>query len=305
MGEAVFHWFRQSNAVGIFIGHKSRQNEALLAFRDGLKRHGARSFVADAAHGWKPCRFAVTFGTYKPITERSRHVGQVIDAQRRNGGKHLVIELGYLHRDRYYMAGWGGLNGRADFRNARMPSDRFESLGIEIRPWREQGEQIVLCGQVPTDAAVCHIDYPAWCRETALALKQRASRPVIFRAHPMMPDAIDMSGTGVIPSRHALLQDDLTNAWCVVTFNSNAGVESAIEGVPVFAFDRGSMALPIASGNLDDLERPPTPDRRQWLANLAYAQWTVEEFRRGIAWDHLRRHLEDDEQCGESPLRAG
>ncbi len=282
-------FWRRRTPVGIFIGHKPKQNAVLLALRDGLRRHGIKSFVADAAAGWRPCEIAVTFGVYKPLTERARNVGRVIDAQRRNGGQHLVIELGYLHRDRYYMVGWGGLNGRADFCNRNMPSDRLDALQIDVKPWRTTGEHVVLCGQVPTDSAVCHVDYAAWCRETALELKRRTRRVVRFRAHPMASEEIDMRGTGVVLSDRPSLLDDLQNAWCVVTFNSNAAVESILEGVPAFAFDEGSMATAVASSDLDDLENPPMPDRRQWLADLAYAQWTVDEIRAGLAWEHLRQ----------------
>jgi hypothetical protein len=72
-----------------------------------------------------------------------------------------------------------------------------------------------------------------------------------------------------------------------VTFNSNSGVEAALAGVPVFAFDEGSMVWEIANKTFDAIDNPQRPDRTQWLADLSYAQWTPREMREGKAWRHL------------------
>jgi hypothetical protein len=85
------------------------------------------------------------------------------------------------------------------------------------------------------------------------------------------------------------LEEDLKNAHCVVTWNSNSAVEAAIYGKPVFAFDEGSMVWEIANKSLLDLDTPKYPDRKQWANNLAYCQWTLEEIRNGDAWRHLSR----------------
>jgi hypothetical protein len=185
------------------------------------------------------------------------------------------------------MVGWGGLNGRADYCNRRMPSDRWKKLQVSVAPWRTAGEHIVLCGQVPWDASVQHTDHIAWCRETAIQLRSLTKRRVIFRPHPMYNRVVPMEDTGVELSSNADLIDDLQNAWAVVTFNSNAGVEATIAGIPAFAFDPGAMGYTIMNQSLDLIERPAMPKRGQWLSNLAYTQWTLEEIAQGLAWLHL------------------
>jgi hypothetical protein len=69
-------------------------------------------------------------------------------------------------------------------------------------------------------------------------------------------------------------------------------VEAAIDGIPVFVADAGSMARPIANESLESIERPRMPERRQWLYDLAYSQWTAREMARGLAWEHLVREPE-------------
>lgn len=277
--------------IGIFIPEEPEMHvHALTAFADGLRRLELEHFTAKLSAGWRPCDVAVTFGIEKAATPRGLHVGEIAKAQAAYGGDHLVIERGFIQREHYFMVGWGGLNGRADFCNDTMPSDRRDQLGLNIEPWRSTGRHIVLCGQVPWDASVQHTDHNAWCRHTALDIRRFTDRPIIFRPHPLVPNGtIDMSGTDVIFTKNESLAEDLRNAWCVVTYNSNSAVESAILGIPVFAFDRGSMALPIANRALEHIESPMAPDRQAWLNNLAYTQWTLHEMSLGLPWLHLSK----------------
>jgi hypothetical protein len=199
----------------------------------------------------------------------------------------MVIERGFIHRERYFMVGWGGLNGRADFRNADSPANRFQQLQVKVAPWRTKGDHIVLCGQIPWDAAVQDSDHIAWCRNTASLLARLSSRRILFRPHPLQPDAVDMSKLPVKISRSPSLQQDMVNAWAVVTYNSNAGVEATLAGIPAFVADRGAMGYPILNRELADIESPRMPDRQQWLADLAYTQWTLDEMAMGKAIYHL------------------
>ena len=60
-----------------------------------------------------------------------------------------------------------------------------------------------------------------------------------------------------------------------------------INGIPVVAMDPGSMAWGVARHDVTmDFYMP---DRRQWLYDLAYKQWTIEEVENGNAWEHLKQ----------------
>jgi hypothetical protein len=169
-----------------------------------------------------------------------------------------------------------------------MPGDRLEKLRkahlIRFLRWREKGDHVVLCGQVPWDASVDNLDYMKWLQDTVDALRG-TNRRVVFRPHPK-------AKLNPIPgfdySTEPLLTD-LQNAHCVIACNSNACVEGVIEGVPAIVADEGSMVWGIASRSLAELESPKMEDREQWAADLAYSQWTLDEFRSGEAWSHLSR----------------
>lgn len=266
----------------------------LEAFVHGLERRKLPHRVYELSDGYQACDVVVTFGVAKRKTVRGREVGEVLNQHehRRGPGQNLVIERGFIHRDRYFMVGWGGLNGRADFKNVQCRGDRFRKLGVPVAAWRTSGEHVVLCGQIPWDAAVQDSNHVQWCQETALQISRLTSRPIIFRPHPLQPEAVDMSTAPVKRSTKATLLEDLVNAWAVVTYNSNAGVESALEGIPAFVADRGAMGYSILNHDLTKIETPAMADRQSWLANLAYTQWTLDEIADGLAIHHLfEKHL--------------
>lgn len=236
---------------------------------------------------YEPSDIAVVFGVYKSKVPASFARGEIIRQQRQKKLDVLVLETGYINRgdgpNHHYAAGWNGLNGRADFKNNNSPPDRFRKLKVEVKPWRRDGEHIVLCAQVPWDASVDHVNHLEWLTQAVRKIQGNSTRQIRFRPHPLAKlPPIPGCQYSTDP-----LADDLRNAWAVVTFNSNAAVESAIQGIPVFAFDQGSMASKIANSEWLRLENPITPDRCQWLNDLAYTQWTIEEMRKGIAWKHL------------------
>lgn len=228
---------------------------------------------------YTPADVGVVFGIYKSKVRVSWPRGVVYRLHKEAGADMIVLETGYIKRGdgptNYYAAGFNGLNGRADFKNKNSPADRFLQLGVEVKPWREDGSHIVVCGQVPWDAAVDHLDFDGWKDSTLGKLRSLTDRPIVYRDHPCIKAPTES------------LQAALKNAWACVTLNSNSAVEALLEGIPAFAFDRGSMAWPVANRDLCWVDNPSMPDRQQWLNNLAYTQWTPDEMASGMTWGHL------------------
>jgi hypothetical protein len=230
---------------------------------------------------------SVIFGFFKKKIALSIPRGMVFAEQRKRGLDVVVLETGYINRGdgptNHYAAGLNGLNGRADFRNTNMPSDRAEKLQLTLKPWKKEGEFILLAGQVPWDASVDHIDMVEWLKSTIINIKKYTSKSIIFRPHPLanLPPF-----EGCIYSTNSLLHD-LDQAHAVVCFNSNIGVDSVLDGVPIFIGDDGSMVKSIANTDLTLLDKPLLNDRRQWLNDIAYSQWTPAEMSDGYAWKHL------------------
>lgn len=237
---------------------------------------------------YEPSKIAVIFGVYKSKVKKSWPRGKVFQQQREKNLDVVVLETGYINRgdgeNHHYAAGFNGLNGRADFRNKNMGPERFEMLKTGLRPY-SNGDNIILCGQVPHDASVDHTDHKKWILETALELKRRTKRPVIFRPHPLFPlPRIGGCGYSLVP-----LEDDFANAHAVVTFNSNTAVDALLWGKAVYAFDEGSMVWNVCNKDLATINAPEYHNRLQWSRDLAYCQWTLDEMRQGKTWSHLYR----------------
>lgn len=148
---------------------------------------------------------------------------------------------------------------------------RVARLGLRPAPWRRGGRHILLC---PPDAAFASyrgFDEALWLDNVLDELARHSDREIRIR------------------DRHARrpLADDLRDCWALVTHSSNAAVEAAMAGVPVFV-TAPCGAWWIAGGPLDRIEQPRLPDdREEWAARLASHQWTLGELASGQAWAAL------------------
>lgn len=153
-----------------------------------------------------------------------------------------------------------------------MPSDRWERLGIEIKPWRKDGKHVVVVPVSKWVAMYNGFDPQTWLRDTMAELKKHTRRQIIVK-----PKDSDTP-----------IEDVLENAWALVTMESNAAIDALTAGIPVFA-GVSAASYPLANDDLADIEHPHMPDREQHFANLAYQQWTVREIMAGEAKETLEQ----------------
>lgn len=195
----------------------------------------------------------------------------------------MVMDYGYLKRTSgmatwatgHWQLGLNQLNGLPGF---PCPPDRFESLGIPLKP-RQTGDTILVCGQHAGDPShgLDQAGVRDWAIDTIKALSERTDRAVVWRPHPDSPIELP----GVATDTGAL---DFTNVHAVVTISSNAGLEAIIHGVPVFC-DAIAPYARLANVGLDAIDNPHFPtdvERLSYLYRLAYAQWTWDELREGL-----------------------
>ena len=251
---------------------------------------------------YRPSEIAALYGFHKKMSRVGIERKKIYDTQNAMGNKVLTFERGFINRSIYHSVGWNGINGRADFKVKNCPNDRFDKIGVDVKPWKQKGKTILVCGQVPWDCNVQHLNtgfkkrptsvqgYMDWLRNTLETIHEHTNRNIIFRPHPSFrrrkewyevatPDYVFWSTNS--------LEADFKRAKVCVAFNSNTMVEAAIQGIPVFAGDIGSMAYPIANTDLTQINDPKKPSRKQWLNDLAYKQWTWDEMSRGLFWEHL------------------
>lgn len=267
--------------VAIYDYYLRHAEKHLQAFSKGLERH-RQDFVRVPLNAPPPlCDLAVVWGFMRR---------NVFAAQRISGGRFLVIERGYIgNRKKWTSVGYDGLNGWADFCNQGKGPERFRKLfGALLQPWKRPGEYMLVMGQCRWDQSVRHLDSVRKLSEAIAAIRMHTQIPIRFRPHP---EDAEMPAPAGSVTLGGTLEEALSRAYCVVTLNSNSGVDAAMGGVPVVALDRGSMAWPVAGHRAVDALNPPRPDREKWAAELAWCQWSSEELAAGECWEHLKQGM--------------
>jgi len=156
------------------------------------------------------------------------------------------------------------------------PADRFEATGMSLTKFR-RGSSILLCPPSAKAMAFYELDLDEWLTTTINTIKQYTDRPIITRikkgrAERVTTDTMEM----------ALSRD----VHCLVTFNSIAATEALLLGKPAFTLGPNA-AQSLCLSDLSKIETPyiPTLDEvHHWACHLAYAQFTVDEMRSGLAW---------------------
>ena len=207
-----------------------------------------------------------------------RGTGEILRECERARFDYLYCDHSYFDASRSDTSRWQGNDIPGYFRlvpNDRyfrhlgdMPSDRWQELGIELKPWRKQSYDgyILLVPLSKFVAAYRGVDANAWLRETVTRIRKYTRRKIL-----MKPKDTETPLDAALQGAHAL-----------VTLESNSAVEAAINGVPVFT-SVSAAAAPMASQNIALIDNPPIFDREQHLYNLAYQQFTAVELGDGTA----------------------
>lgn len=269
--------------IQIAVNSMTHQAARARQMRAGLARHGITAEIVGPSGATAPIVICWGWRT----GSRLRHQGHEV----------LVMERGYAgNRFAWTSLGWNGLNGRAEFCLKPPPSrERWDRhFAPLIKPWKTGGDCIVVMGQVPGDMACRNVSMMAWAARSMKQLKAMTELPVYFRSHPRYSaGALDPK-----PAFKGDLNDALTRAAAVITWNSNSGVDAVLAGVPTVAMDVGSMVYGVAAHELTPA--PPRPDRDWWTAALAWCQWSDEEIVSGQAWEFIGRDYRDRAALAET-----
>lgn len=263
-----------------------RSVELAKAMGDGCRRHGievesiplqGRSDVmADAA---------IFYGF-------ANNAPSLFQAYRAQGLPVVNMDLGYWDRDKKKrMQGYNkvAVNARhpdAYFQDRPKPSDRFDRLDVEVKPWSSNGRFILVCGMSHKAAPAAGFRFLEWEKDIIRRIREVTDIPIHFRAKPRkrgIPAKID--GVFNVSDDESISQS-LKGAHICVARHSNACLDALLDGVPIHA-EEGVAS--VMSTPLLEIENPRRPDGRNQLAyDVSYCQWTTSEMRSGDVWSHLK-----------------
>jgi hypothetical protein len=247
------------------------------------------------AAGMRACGYDVRFGPpqrYEKGTvfvswNRYEQNHPICSRIEQAGGVALIAENGFikgpLDGGSYYALAIGGHNGSGRWHVGG--SDRWNALGIELKPWRTVGEHILVAPNRSFGMPGMAMP-PDWARDVEKRLRKVTDKPIRVRQHPGRT-------APAVP-----LERDLESAWACVIWASSVGVKALIAGVPVICEAPHWICEGAAGRTLDiEVEQPCMRDRLQTLQSLAWAQWSVEELASG---EPFRRLLLPDTEQAES-----
>jgi len=185
------------------------------------------------------------------------------------GGRAVVCEEAYLREvlgERHFAIALHDHNGGGRWRCGGP--ERWESFGIEVRPWQSHGEHILVREQRGIGSARM-ASPPFWHDQAIARLRSITKRPIKLRRHPKTaPD-------------QPPLAEALKGVHAVVTWASSIAAQALVLGVPVFYEAPRIVCANACNRGLEKIETPAKPDRLPALERLCWAQWSVSEIARG------------------------
>lgn len=264
---------------------------------------------------YSKCDLAVIFGSWKPERTNIHHVirSDVVE----NAKSFICIETPLLGRqvfqpNQYQRVGINGfLNKAATWGpDIEYPDDRLKMLNIHYSGWkRHLGNKIVIAMQLAGDASLRHNDINQWTLDSVKTLRKYTDRPIEIRTHPgvsakgwsnhdeMLRSFLfsNIKNVTFVNGREIPWEEQILDAYCVVTYTSGLAIDAVVNGIPVIACDQGNFAWNVAETRLENVESLSLATENEvysWLKTLSYCQWTPEEMQSGICWDHLKDSVE-------------
>lgn len=302
-GAGIEQWALQQGGDDL-----ARQRLSLLG-RWNTSRLDQHVVDYDYADTYQDCDVAVIFGSWKP-REKNHHV--VRNSVAVNAKTFVCIETPLLNRktkesNQYWRTGINGFLARSaewPTADSHVCQQRLDSLGISWSGWRNNTNGHVLIAlQLPGDASLRGIDINEWAYRSIKTVRENTDRLIIVRSHPLasqrafgdhaqLANRILLENIGNITFSDGAdrsWNQDLTGAYCTVTYSSGLAVDSVLAGIPTVACDPGNFAWGFSTTKLkkiNQLEMPDSAVIQDWLRNLAICQFSVEEMSNGLAWQH-------------------
>ena len=280
-----------TKATVLFSPHNRRSMILAEAAFKGLRRLGYRANIINSLHYKKvnadiAVFYGLACGLDRVMREYSEH----------KSARACYVDLGYYHRrlDKHRYTGYHKISVDSRhpdsyFMREDMPDDRWQQLaklgGLEIKPWRSGGSDILIAGMSEKASRAEGLRPLEWESNAAREIAKHTKRKIRLRPKPNCLKSKPIPGTIWHDVRS--LEKGLHDVHAVAARHSNVCVDALLEGIPIFC-DEGiskSMGLP----DLSRIEKPYyPPNREQFMHNLAYQQWRVDEFADGSPFVYLQ-----------------
>jgi hypothetical protein len=214
---------------------------------------------------------------------RMRQNQQVWNYYRQQNKPVIVLEVGSIKRNHTWRV---MLNGQHRPLAINNDATRANQFGIIAQPWQRNGNKILIALQ-RSDSNLW-AGMPAierWVSGVILTIQQYTDREIIVRQHPRQSISLNASMQVPVHIPGTYDEYDFTNAlhdvYVVINHNSSSAVQSILNGVPAVV-SASSIAAAISQTDVSKIDQLIYADRQQWINDLAWSEWTVDEIAHGL-----------------------
>lgn len=274
--------------IVFWASEKPRERMLANAFLQGAKRFGIEGERRNV--GAPPPK-----GKYDYSCMVGVKSNELWHQELKRGVTPIMFDKGYVRNKegnswRYWRVAVGSHSPSNRTLKMEYPSDRWDSLNLNPRPWRKQGSHIVIAGSSAKYHKFHDLPHPnEYVRLLVKRLQAQTTQEIFYRPKPSWRDAVPIAGTTYSIGPRSLI-DELQGAWLLITHGSNACFEAALMGIPSIVLGEGVMKT-ISSTSIEDLQNPRLANREHIFNAIAYHQWTIDEFRSGEAFETIRKWL--------------
>lgn len=304
------------------LNKNSYARKSLEAFAQGVSKNGDDCKVVRGLK-YEECDIAVIFGDVRDAPSKKKRMRLKAEIIGRHRGKGLiVIDTPVLMRpydknEEYRRVGIDSLfSDSGNFNNINCPNDRWKQLSsaysISINKDTRRGENVYILLQRFFDASLKGSQkfrpkkYFEWLSNVTDELSIETTQKIVIRPHPGSLNNKEelelienfknsVSNKNItFDYKEKNLFDVLDDAFVTITYNSGSAIDSLLYGIPNITYDKGSHAYEIVPNNCIDIDDIKMPDITQWLNNLSYVDWSLDDMKDGKPWIHLKKELLND-----------
>ncbi len=151
-----------------------------------------------------------------------------------------------------------------------VPDDRFYKLGLTVKPWKKEGNKILILGSSP--AVNNYFGGSNWLLKTKEKLEKLTNKKIIIR------QKTSSKTVNVFPT----ILDELKSCYSTYGLISLSMIQGLLEGIPCFCHPLSpciELGNSIYSNNLNIVY---SENRIKLFSKLSYSQFTLEEMSIGL-----------------------
>jgi hypothetical protein len=265
----------------------------LTAMANSLKKRGhiieENSYDADAAIIWSVL-WSGRMSRNHEVWVRYRDAEKPV----------IIVDVGALYRGETWKVAVNSIGACGYYGHTEnLDWNRPRKLGISLALNLSRNPRIVIAAQHARSLQVADlVSMESWIQEQVEQLRKVTDRPIVIRPHPR--SALQSAGLVCLPQDVIIEQpqkiDNTYDSYnlafdchALVNYNSGPGIQAALAGTRPIV-DVSSLAYPV-SIQLEDIEKPYTIDRDQWLVEICHTEYTVPELQQGLWLDRIQQAL--------------